>query len=69
MWIRPFNHIVKKYPYAKHIRLTSDLNKGDYTFYTDFLEILPLEKSDIPDYEYYIGPIFLDELFTREDES
>ena len=65
MWIRPFNQIVKKYPHAKRIRQTSDLNKGDYTFYTDFLEILPLEKSDIPDYEYYIGPIFLDELFTK----
>ncbi len=65
MWIRPFNQIAKKYPHAKHLSLTSDLNKGDYTLYTDFLEVLPLEKSDVPNNEYYIGPIFLDELFTK----
>jgi len=65
IWIWPFNKIVKKYPHAKQIFLSSDINKGDYTFYTDFLEMLPLEKSDVPDNEYYIGPIFLDELFTK----
>jgi len=64
-WARPFEKVAKKYPYIPSPKLTSDINKGDYNFFLDFIEFLHLERSDISTNDYYIGPIFLDELFAK----
>jgi len=64
-WVRPFIKVAKKYPHIPSPKLASDINKGDYNFFTDFIELLHLEKSDISTNDYYIGPIFLDELFAK----
>jgi len=63
-FIRPFVKVAKKYnvPVSK---IESDINKGDYTFYTNFMELLGLDGTSIPSNEHYIGPIFLEELFTK----
>ena len=65
IWARPFEKVAKKYPHIPSLKLTSEINKGDYNFFTDFIELLHLEKSDISTNDYYIGPIFLDELFAK----
>ena len=64
-WARPFEKAAKKYPHIPSPKLASDINKGDYNFFTDFIELLHLEKSDISTNDYFIGPIFLDELFAK----
>lgn len=64
VWIRPFVKLAKYYD-LKGYQNSLELNNGDYTFYTDFLEILNLSKSEIKPTEYYIGPIFMDELFEK----
>ncbi|UCF12111.1 MAG: glycosyltransferase family 1 protein [Thermoplasmatales archaeon] len=65
IWARPFGKVAKRYPDIPSLRLTSDINKGDYNFFTDFIELLNLEKTDISANEHYIGPIFFDELFVK----
>ena len=65
IWARPFEKVAKKYPHIPSLKLTSEINKGDYNFFTDFIELLHLEKSDISTNDYYIGPIFLDKLFAK----
>ena len=62
IYVRPFTKVAKKYD-TPAPKLGVDLTRGDYTFYTDFVELLGLNKSSIPNNEYYIGPIFFDELF------
>jgi UDP:flavonoid glycosyltransferase YjiC (YdhE family) len=69
IWARPFEKVAKKYPHIPSLKLTSDINKGDYNFFTDFSELLHLEKSNIPANELYIGPIFLDELFAKSSSE
>lgn len=67
-WVRPFVKLSKYYNlqgYQQSYQNSNELNTGDYTFYTDFLEILNLSKSDIKPTDYYIGPIFMDELFGK----
>jgi len=64
IWARPFNKIAKTYNLPGFYD-SSDITKGDYTLYTDFLELLQLPKSEVNPSEYYIGPIFLDELFNK----
>jgi len=68
MWVRPFKRLGKKYG-LKEFRYSSDITKGDYTFYSDFLELVQLPQSDIRSNEHFIGPIFLDELFNKTDKE
>jgi len=64
MWSRPFNKLAKTYNLPSFYN-SSDITKGDYTLYTDFLEFLQLPELGVNPGEYYIGPIFLDELFNK----
>jgi len=64
MWSRPFNKLAKTYNLPGFYN-SSDITKGDYTLYTDFLELLQLPESEVTPSEHYIGPIFLDELFNK----
>jgi len=64
IWSRPFNKLAKNYD-LPGFHNSSDINKGDYNLYTDFLELLQLSESEINPSEFYIGPIFLDELFNK----
>jgi UDP:flavonoid glycosyltransferase YjiC (YdhE family) len=64
IWSRPFNKLAKNYD-LPGFHNSSDITKGDYTLYTDFLELLQLSESDATPSEFYIGPIFLDELFNK----
>ncbi|MBN2602547.1 MAG: hypothetical protein JXA91_00240 [Candidatus Thermoplasmatota archaeon] len=68
MWVRPFKKLGKKYG-LKEFSYSSDITRGDYTFYSDFLELIQLPKSEIRPNEYFIGPIFLDELFQKKDKN
>ena len=63
-YVRPFIKVAKKYNVPPP-RVETDLARGDYTFYPDFVELLGLNKTSIPSNEHYIGPIFLEELFTK----
>ena len=71
-FIRPFVKVAKKYNVPAP-KIGNDINKGDYTFYTNFMELLGLDGTSIPSNEHYIGPIFLEELFaktfTNDDSS
>lgn len=69
IWVRPFSQIAKKYSNIPIPKLTHDINKGDYNLYTDFIELLDLHQSDIFTNDYYIGPIFLDELFAKTNSN
>ena len=64
IWSRPFNKLAKNYD-LPGFHNSSDIAKGDYTLYTDFLELLQLSESEVTPSEFYIGPIFLDELFNK----
>ena len=64
IWSRPFNKLAKTYN-LPGFHNSSDMTKGDYTLYTDFLELLQLPESEVTPSEHYIGPIFLDELFNK----
>jgi len=64
IWSRPFNKLAKNYD-LPGFHNSSDITKGDYTLYTDFLELLQLPESEVTPSEFYIGPIFLDELFNK----
>jgi len=64
IWSRPFDKLAKTYN-LPGFHNSSDINKGDYTLYTDFLELLQIPESEITPREFYIGPIFLDELFNK----
>ncbi len=68
VWVGPFKKLGKTYG-LKKFSYSSDIMRGDYTFYTDFLELIQLPKSEIRPNEYFIGPIFLDELFQKEDKD
>ena len=65
IYVRPFTKLAKQYNVPVP-RLGSDIIKGDFTLYTDFIELLGLNKTSIPANEYYIGPIFFDELFDKD---
>jgi len=65
MYVRPFTKVAKQYNVSIP-GLGSDITKGDFTFYTDFIELLGLNKTSMPANEYYIGPIFFDELFVKD---
>jgi len=62
MWSRPFNKIAKDYNLS-NFKNSIEITKGDYTLYTDFLELLKLPNLEKNLQEFYIGPIFMDELF------
>ena len=64
IWSRPFNKLAKNYD-LPGFHNSSDITKGKYTLYTDFLELLQLPESEVTPSEFYIGPIFLDELFNK----
>jgi UDP:flavonoid glycosyltransferase YjiC (YdhE family) len=56
---------------AKHYNVTvpkndHELSKGDHTFYTDFQQLAEIEDHKPSPNEYYIGPIFFDELFEKK---
>jgi len=71
-YVPPFIKVAKKYnvtpPKNDH-----DLTKEDYTLYTDFQQFACPENYKPSLNEYYIGPIFFDELFDqtfdKEDAS
>lgn len=63
-YVRPFIKVAKKYNIPPP-RFMSDITKGDYTFYVDFIEFLGLDKSTILPNEYYTGHNFLDELWAE----
>jgi len=71
-YVRPFAKVAKKYNIAPP-KNEYDLNRGDYTLYTDFKEMLDTDKSKLYPNEHYVGPIFFDELFvqnlSKEDTS
>jgi len=67
-WVRPFNKLAKQYN-LPIFDSSMNINKGDFTFYTDFLELLQLKETDIKPNESFIGPIFLDELFEKESTN
>ena len=69
MWIRPFRKVAKKYPHVPKLRLTSDLIKGDYTLFVDFMEFLGVDPSTVSPNEYYVGINFLDEILTKVFKS
>ncbi len=64
IYVKPFNKIAKKYniPPPKN---DSDINRGDYTFYTNSKELLNIDELKIKSNEYFITPILLDELFKK----
>ena len=64
-WSHPFSKLSKTYKNTPNFKNPSDINKGDYNFFTDFLELLNLQKSEINSNDFFIGPIFLDELFKK----
>jgi UDP:flavonoid glycosyltransferase YjiC (YdhE family) len=68
MWVRPFKKLGKKYG-LREFRYSTDITKGDYTFYSDLLELVQLPRSKIRQNEYFIGPIFLDELFQKSGRA
>ena len=68
-WSRPFSKLSKTYKSAPNFKNPSDINKGDYNFFTDFLELLNLKKSEIKSNDFFIGPIFLDELFQKNNSE
>lgn len=63
LYVKPFAKLAKHYG-VKPPKFFSDIPRGDYTMYTDFVELLDIDKEHIPPNEFYIGPIFFDELFT-----
>ena len=67
LWAGPFKSLAKKYK-IKNIVDDYSLTKGDYTLFTDFIQLIDISESDIPENEFYIGPIFLDELFDDKDD-
>jgi len=60
----PFIKIAKKY-HVSPPKNGHALTKGDYTFYTDFQQLANVEDSTPSPNEYYIGPIFFDELINK----
>jgi len=62
-YVGSFRKISKKYG-LEPPRYSIDINKGDYTFYTNYPEFLGINTKDIAEDEYYIGPLSLEELFT-----
>jgi len=68
MYVRPFKKIAKKYgispPENSH-----DINHGDYTFYTSFKELLDIDESDIRPNEFFITPISLKKIFTKNSSK
>ena len=68
-WSRPFTKLSKTYKNAPNFKNPSDINKGDYNFFTDFLELLNLQESEIRPNDFFIGPIFLDELFQKNNSK
>ena len=63
IYVKPFAKLAKHHD-VKTPKLLSDIFLGDYTMYTDFIELLDINKEHIPSNEFYIGPIFFDELFS-----
>lgn len=68
LWSKPFDKLAKQYK-IKRFKNSMDLVKGDYTFYTDFQELIKIKNSEIRSNEYYIGPIFLDKLFFKNNQK
>ncbi|MBU1941903.1 MAG: hypothetical protein KKC68_09030 [Candidatus Thermoplasmatota archaeon] len=62
MWSRPFNQVARELGLSI-FHNPQDIAHGDYTFYTDFLELVDIPATSIKDSEYFVGPIFFDELF------
>jgi UDP:flavonoid glycosyltransferase YjiC (YdhE family) len=61
-WSRPFNAIARDYDLPR-FTYPQQIAHGDYTLFTDFKELVNDKSTDIHDNEFYIGPIFFDELF------
>jgi len=66
MWSRPFEKVAKMYNLPK-FKSTVDINKGDYNFFTDFIQLLGISEADVEANDFFIGPIFFDELFDKSN--
>jgi len=61
-WSRPFNTLAREYG-VPGFRYPQQITHGDYTLFTDFIELANVRPSDKHENDFYIGPIFFDELF------
>jgi UDP:flavonoid glycosyltransferase YjiC (YdhE family) len=61
-WSRPFNALAREYGVAR-FTYPQQITHGDYTLFSDFLELSNVNFLDKRANEFYIGPIFFDELF------
>ena len=68
MYVRSFKKIAKKYGVPPP-KTSFDINRGDYTFYTSFRELLGLNDTDVRSGEEYIGLISLEDLFKNQVEN
>ena len=67
-WSRPFNALAREFGLPK-FSYPQQITHGDYTLFTDFLELANVRPTDMRDNEFYIGPIFFDELFNDFSEK
>ncbi len=68
MNIKTILETAKKYN-VSDIKREIDIFRGDYTFYTNFVDFLGMDKSDILPNEYYVGIIFFDEILARYNKE
>jgi len=67
-YLPPFVKVAKKY-HVTPPKTGHALTKGDYTFYTDFQQLANIKDDKHSPDEYYIGPIFFDELIKKNIEK
>ncbi len=68
MYVKSFAKVAKQF-HVSPPRYTSDINHGDYTFYTNSVELIGEKNIDDSADEWFIGPISLEPLFQSSDDA
>ncbi len=68
MYVKPFAKVAKQY-HVSPPRYTSDINQGDYTFYTNSVKLIGEKNINDSADERFIGPISLEPLFQSSDDT
>ncbi len=68
MYVKSFAKVANEYG-INPPRYTSDINHGDYTFYTNDVKLLGEKRVSISPDERFIGPISIDSLFQKQKDQ
>ena len=68
MYVKSFAKVAKQY-HVNPPQYSSDINKGDYTFYTNSVKLIGEKNIDNSADEYVIGPISLEPLFSSSENA